>query len=369
MGSLFQRTRPVKVRGPELTLGVRPQPDGSSSPWLPAESLQLADAWTPDLDEVRVGEPVTRTVAITAQGLSAAQLPDLLTKVPEGVNLYPDKPRAETRPDGDTLVAVKEIKQALVPTVAGELTLPEVRLAWWDTGEDRERVAVLPARVVQVLPARSGASSGAAVSPRPVERTPADTGRGGETDVLNPSALIPEPLAQSRDDPGAAGALLHGFPRDAGYWPWLGAGLGLLWLLTLVLWLRERARCLHQRSVARSKREKAPAPSLSSARSLVHRACDTNDARAARDALLAWAQVCWPKDPPTRLDSLVTRLRGAAVEALRDLDRSLYASGSDTWNGKAAWEHIRPALAEAESGSAKKRGGEGALRPLYPQRA
>ena len=32
------------------------------------------------------------------------------------------------------------------------------------------------------------------------------------------------------------------WPLPAGYWPWLGLGLGLVWLLTLLLWWRERRR-------------------------------------------------------------------------------------------------------------------------------
>jgi hypothetical protein len=368
MESLFHPTRPIKVRGPELTLNVQPQPDGSSSPWLPAESLQLADTWTADLAELRVGEPVTRTIAITAQGLSAAQLPELLTEVPDSVNLYPDKPRTETRVDGDTLVAVKEIKQALVPSEAGELTLPEVRLAWWDTVEDRERVAVLPARVLQVLPVRAGARGGTE-GPRPRESIPADTRRAGVAELLPPSALLPKTDGQGPAEPGVTHALRRGFPPDAGYWPWLGLGLGLLWAVTLLLWLRERGRRHRKRSAARARRDGMPAPSLSSARSLVRRACDADDPRAARDALLEWARACWPADPPTRLDSLATRFTGPAVEALRELDRSLYSPDNSAWNGKAAWEHIRPALAESESAGTLKREGEGPLPPLYPQRA
>jgi len=166
MDGLFQRTKPIQVRGPSLTLDVKPPPAGSSSPWLPAESLQLAETWTPDPRQARVGEPLTRTLAITAQGLNAAQLPDLTGTVPEGIKLYPDKPRTETRAEGDTLVAVKEVKLALVPSMAGRLSLPEVRLAWWDTRENREKLAVLPARTLEVQPASDEVRAGAG-SPAP----------------------------------------------------------------------------------------------------------------------------------------------------------------------------------------------------------
>jgi hypothetical protein len=43
LGGLLEQTRPVQVRGQDLTLTVRPQPDGTPSPWLPADSLQLTE--------------------------------------------------------------------------------------------------------------------------------------------------------------------------------------------------------------------------------------------------------------------------------------------------------------------------------------
>ncbi|MGA7982058.1 MAG: BatD family protein, partial [Chromatiaceae bacterium] len=157
MDSMFEETRPVQVRGRRLSLDVKPQPAAAPSPWLPAESLQLSETWSPDPPVFRVGEPVTRTIAITGQGVSASQLPDLAPSVPSGIKVYPDKAQAQTRAEGDDLVAMKVIKLALVPTAPGKLTLPEVRLPWWDTQTNQERVAVLPARTLDVLPARAGA--------------------------------------------------------------------------------------------------------------------------------------------------------------------------------------------------------------------
>jgi hypothetical protein len=367
MDGLLQRTRPIKVRGPALTLEVRPQPAGSPVPWLPAQSLQLSDTWTPDLSELRVGEPVTRTIAITAQGLTAAQLPDLIPDVPDGVKLYPDKPRSETRAEGGDLVAVKEIKHALVPSVAGELTLPEVRLAWWDTQEERERVAVLPARVVRVLPARSPAAVDTA-PPTPAPEPANGEGPAPTQDALPLSALIPdqEPVVMEGT---AADVTRSGFPLPAGYWPWLGAVLGLLWLLTLLLWLRERRRRNGMLQARRAQRERHPAPSLSSARSRVRRACEANDPRAARDALLAWAALCWRGRAPMRLESLADRLGGPAGETLHALDRSLYAPQSGTWDGRAAWDSLRPALMGAETAGHESRQEAASLPPLYPTNA
>ena len=87
--------RRVIERGPDVTLEVRPQPAGTTGPWLPAQSIQLADQWTPSPPRLRVGEPATRTLTITAQGTTAAQLPTLDAGSADGVKVYPEPPSTE----------------------------------------------------------------------------------------------------------------------------------------------------------------------------------------------------------------------------------------------------------------------------------
>ncbi len=363
MGGLFQSTRPVRVSGRELELAVRPQPAGTGSPWLPAESLQLVETWSPDISELRVGEPVTRTIAITAQGLTDAQLPDLEIPLPDGVRAYPDKTRAETRADGDDLVSVKEIKLALVASAEGELTLPEVRLSWWDTEADRERVAALPARVVNVLPARAGAPAAPAQFAAEPSLAQAESGR--------PAHKTPEAPAGIQDaaPPSERPAPID-WPFPAGLWPWISGGLVVVWLLTLGLWLRER-RASRQRGEPKGGKPpgSAQGTSLSHLRSGIKRACVAGDPRAAREALLAWAAVNWPDAPPRRLEDLARRLDAGAGDALEELDRCLYAGAAARWDGARAWSALEPMLSRASRGSGDRAAAADALPPLYPRGA
>ncbi|MFZ0791353.1 MAG: BatD family protein, partial [Chromatiaceae bacterium] len=50
--------RRVLERGPDRTVDVRAQPPSSGTAWLPAESVELTDEWTPSPPQFRVGEPV-----------------------------------------------------------------------------------------------------------------------------------------------------------------------------------------------------------------------------------------------------------------------------------------------------------------------
>jgi hypothetical protein len=357
--------RRVVERGPDRTLEVRPQPAGTGTPWLPAQSIQLADQWSPSPPRLRVGEPVTRTLTITAQGATAAQLPTLDGGSPDGVKVYPEPPSSEDLAGGGPPAALKTLKMALVPTRAGPLTLPEIRLHWWDTVEDRQRVAVIPQRTLEVEPA-----AGAASTPEPSP---------GSIPAPIPTPIPAAPVSQGEPDkasskPGdvtrapAWHVLLDGY--GAGPWPWLSLLLGLGWLLTLgwILWQRRRGGSLAGGKTARGAAVRPE--SARSALSAVRRAFSEGDPRAAREALLTWGRVRWPDQPPAGLGTLAGRLGGGdAVRVLEAIDRAIYAlgggQGGSTWNGSAAWAQIEPLLKGGQSPGSVP--GDEPLPALYPQ--
>jgi hypothetical protein len=362
--------RRVIERGPEHTVEVRPQPDGTGPHWLPAESIQLADEWTPSPPHPRVGEPLTRTLTITARGVAAAQLPTLEPGAPQGANLYPETPQGEDLPgSGNGPASVKTLKLALVPTRAGALTLPEIRLPWWDTKADQARVATIPARTLQVESAPAGSAAA-----RPAESQAASP--RVEPQLQAPSAAAPETAHSA--PPAAAGSaappsppswLPHWPPRlgdllgEAGPWPPIALVLGLGWLITLGWLIRERHRlrgapAAQPRGAVAERRGE----SQRAAAAALRRACADSDPRAARAALLAWGRSRWNGAGPKGLGELAERLGdGTAREALADLDRAVYAQGGLAWDGPAAWQRLKPLI------DAQAQGREGRATPPLPE--
>jgi len=350
--SLFGRMRTVRIRAQEVSLEVQPQPPGTPTPWLPAESVALNETWSPDPPRFRVGEPVTRTIAITAQGVSATQLPDLAPAASGGISLYPDKPRLQTRVDGDTLVAQKTTATALVPSQPGKYTLPAVELHWWNTQHNRPEVARLPARMIEVA---AGAAATPAPSGNPVSPAPAP-----QVDPA-PGNIPPA----DRQLPAAGGTAQQGLEFN-NPWAWLAAAFALAWLITVVLWWRTR----RNRQPTPAVSGPGPAASITrpdpaAALRELQQACEQNDARGARQALLGWAAAHWPAQPPQTLQQLALRLPQAAGDALHDLDRHLYAAGGSPWHGSAAWQALQAALTAVASEQGKSQR-SGALPPLYP---
>jgi hypothetical protein len=322
----LSRGRLIEARSEPVTLIVRPQPnDYSGAHWLPSPELHLTEDWS--TEEFRVGEPITRTLRLSARGLDAAQLPDLAVPDLDWARVYPDQPETETRHDGSWLQSRWEQRQALVPNAAGEFELPALRLVWWDTAADRERVAELPARTVTVLPTATAAE--------PL-----------------PPIIAPPP------EPQAAPAPVVVETGAAGFWPWLSAALLGVWVLTLLGWWRERRR----RSPPAHPAETLPR--ARTARTALRDACRNGDRQAAAHALLDWARAEWPDSPPTSLGALAARLPRARPVIL-DLDRALYAADAANWRGEELWRVVRAGLRESPPEPTAPRS---ALPPLYPRR-
>jgi len=350
IGGLFTETRPVRIRGRDITLNVLPQPAGVQGQWLPAKSLSLAEAWSPDPPVFRVGEPVTRTIALIVDGLSAAQLPDLAPPLPSGMKAYPDQPQNETRAEADSLITTRTLKTALIPTAPGSVTLPEFRIHWWDTEAQQPRVATLPARTFQVLPPRAGTSAatatGAPATAGANAAAPAAASTSSHTDM---QALQPKP--------------------QPAYWPGIAAAVTAGWLVTLVLWRISSTR--GRNGIPRPAPAGDAAPSrrqqLGQCRTRLKNACHSNDPRAAKAALLDWAVLQWPAAPPRDLSALAGRISNAAARGeIIALDRLLYAGDAQQgWDSHAAWPVLEQVLVQkaptADSGTDEP------LPDLYPR--
>lgn len=343
-GSLAQRNRMFYMRGRDISIDVQPQPAGSSRPWLPADAVTLEEGWSLNLGQARVGEPLTRSVTLNARGVTGTQLPDLTFESVPGVAIYQDKSQVNTRVTGSGLLARKVFKAAYVPSWAGRHELPEIKLPWWDTQTNQQRIATIPARSIEVLPA---AGSVAQTPQTPHQQVPQPT--ASSTGPVMEGQPMNESTADERSGPmwqDRALDRLHSIGEritGAGYWPWLAALFAFAWLITLMLLWR------HRRD-SKDEGEKEPPKRVSvnpgAAMRKVQKACTANDPQAARKHLLVWAAATWPDDAPRGLDELAQRLPGSAREQLAALDRELYSPGQQAWDAGRFWQTLAPVMRE-----------------------
>lgn len=331
---MFDRGKRITLRSEPVELQVRPRPDSfSGDTWLPARSLTLHDPWLDSPPEFRMGEPITRTFVLQAQGLLETQLPELQTTAMAGFRTYPDQPVSESRKDTPWITAYREEKRAIVPEQTGALTLPEVALAWWDTQADQERVALIPELTVQVLPASDADS---AVTPAEEEQTL----RTGISERPRPT-------------------------DSDSIWPMIALALLVLWVVTLAAWLRER----RQTPGHAEAQEPQPEPSLRRAKKRFVAACAANQAPEAAKALVAWCDLASPEVSCRTLRQVANLLDDAQARAqVMELDRALYAAHSASdWQGGELTRLLGKGLPLKASGK-RASGKADVLPPLYSRR-
>jgi hypothetical protein len=318
----------LQAAGDSIALDVRASPPGAPRPWLPTPELTLQDESGALPQRITVGEPLTLSVRVAAQGLFAEQLPELALPAVDGAQVYPDRESTQTVEVSGGVIGERVRKFAVVPNRAGTLELPAIRVGWWNTRTDSAEVAELPARRIEVL---AGASGG----------PPAASDTAAAIDLGTATPTLPDSADAVRAWQLTAIALLF----------------LLLWLATLawgLLW-RQRAR------VAAPTGDVSPAPRpLHAAAPRLSAALAAGDATAIAAALRGEC----PHPVGDGLQSVAQNLDDAAqAAAVRELERALYADGDRL----AAVAHLRSALSsgprwrKATTGDAA----EDALPPLY----
>ena len=308
LGRLFGEGRRVRLASQPAEVTVKPRSPAAASPWLPARALTLAEEWSEDPPRLVAGEPVTWTLRLGATGLAGEQLPPIDLPELGSVRVYPDQPSIETRAGRDAVHGTRIQRIAMVPGVAGTLELPELRVEWWDVEADAPRTALIPARTLTVAEAPA----------------------------------IGEPLRPALADvPEADAAVLETAASDRRLWQGLSAALAVAWLATLVGLLRARGRLRRGGSAPPEPVSPGSPRNAAAARRRVLEACRAASPRAARDALLDWAETVWPESPPRDLADLAARVRGGSdagepfVEAILALDRALWAAEAAGWTGES----------------------------------
>lgn len=194
---MFDPGTPVSAAGDAIALDVRPRPASAAEPWLPAQSLDYR-AQSSATGVLRVGEPVTLSLRLSARGLSAEQLPELLLPAIEGAEVYPDQEASQTREGARGIEGERSRSFAVVPTRAGTLEMPRLVIRWWDVSADAAREAVIEAQQFEVEGGPSPASATPAATPAAIDGAHADRVQDAEIEGVHPfwrvAALAQPPL-------------------------------------------------------------------------------------------------------------------------------------------------------------------------------
>ena len=301
----FDATEPVRLISPTVTLDIKPIPQAvRNQEWLPSKNLQLTESWRTQHEPARAGEPITRTIAIKAFGITAAQLPkiDFTSQLPANVNVYPDNPNSKNSIENDNVVAEWQQTVAYIPTQAGDITLPEIAINWWDTVNNKLHSSKLPSKTFQ-LQASSLPHANESVqinTTKEVEQVPM---------LVNSNASKPRNI-----------------------WPYVALSLLIAWLGSLFFIYYKR----RNNSVTRKNSE-----TLSNKQILrqLKAACQQQNALQVKCYLEAWAKTQWPEKSPMNLGRIAQEiLDPTLLTELEKLSTHLYSPKATPWDGEFFWQ-------------------------------
>lgn len=133
------------IEGVSIDIKERPATVQNTDFWLPVTNLTLEESWSTDINSLKVGDSVVRTVTMTADGLDGAVLPPFSGTEIVGLNLYPDPPEIERTFVDGAIVGTRIETTSMVPIDSGNVVIPEISIPWWNVETDQLEATVIPA--------------------------------------------------------------------------------------------------------------------------------------------------------------------------------------------------------------------------------
>lgn len=287
-----------RLRSNSITLNIKDRSTiYSGDNWLPSPSIKLIEDW-PHNTEFRVGEPITRTITLMADNLTASQLPELEPLTVNNLKQYPDKPSLNNSKTTTGINAIRKEKIALIPTRPGVYTLPKIDLLWWNTQTNKIETAHISKREFTVLPA--------------VANSP-------QQDHL----LQPVP---SKNSSTTYPAIATEIQCTANKWVWLSGLFLVLWIATLILWWRSKAKQQRPKENSIEKTSK-----LNTCLKLLKHACDRNNQQETKSALIGWAKIVFNDTQIINLSQISEHADEPLKSKILSLNACLYSMNNTSW--------------------------------------
>jgi hypothetical protein len=286
----------VIARSKKIDILVKEVPKDAKGAWFPAEDVSIKAAWSGDISALTVGEPITRTITVTARAqLASAIAPLEQATLTDGLKSYKDKPQLSTKKSAQGFVATRIESEAIVANEPGRYVIPSTSIRWWNTNTKKWQTVTLKEEILNV---------------------------SGTAAVINTQAVSPQTEPTER----LATPIID--RATAKFWQLTSALLSLIVLIQFYLLVRKPI------NKAKSPKSPAKSQSESAAWSSLQTTLSSNNGHEIRAALLNWGQVILNTQNPLSMEALTEagilassdEQNSKAVEnAFKALDKHLFA--------------------------------------------
>jgi hypothetical protein len=223
LGLQSTATQPVSTQTQPFSLNIKHKPATYQGWWLPSPHTTLTESYQMP-DTLGVGEPITRTLTLTAQDVAADDRPVPSIKETDTIKVYANPEQRLDTPEGGQVT----VTLTLVPTQPGEISLPAAAVSWFNTTTEKIETASVPERVIFV----SGTSS----------------------DIQQPSA--PVISEKSSDETKATAQPIQNVPQPLP-WVWIILSLSFAFVFGIIV-----AVLILKHSQSTERKKKKPLPDL-----------------------------------------------------------------------------------------------------------
>jgi hypothetical protein len=314
--------------------------------WMPSSQLQLNQQWSSSLDQLVVGEPITRTITISAKGLTGSQILPLSLKPSGDYKVYPDQAQLDEQVGSDGVTGIRRESLALVPNRQGEIVLPEISVRWWDTVNQRMQTATLEAIRLDVGPAPSDSTSNTDSYLAPIDMADSDQNPSAQQNSVDQQSLL--------DNAGPSWLIQLSLALNA-----------LLLTLVVALLLKRSKQADADRAKSQlSSQSDNPRLKLKQRLKAIEIAAGKGDLAAVREGILVWARGAFPNEKVKTVDEIALLCADVELtEQLRLLDQSLYNRQSSE---KADLKLLIRRLKTLDIPVSESKTSTNGLKPLYP---
>lgn len=330
--------RQMNLLSKVTTLDVRPAPnDFTGKFWLPAQNISLSESYDSLNQPLTEGTTVTRTVTLKAEAMPAQLLPNLDFETNNQFSVYPETPEIKNKVKITDLTGISTTKVTYLFDKAGQITIPELKIHWFNTSTGKAEVTALPPRSLTITPS---------VKP------------STEANLSKPKLQIfHDPItkeAPQHSESTFLKFLLGQGPTSLIIWA-LVIGFGSAWVLVFLIWWLRNSRFFRQnrhRFVIKQ----------------VQKACKKNQPDLARTALLNWARLQWPERTILNLQEISQLAENPQLKKhLMVLSEVLYKTNTQSsWDGASLWQAFEAYIKLKPSSKKNKKQKHKDLPPINP---
>ena len=317
----------LRVRSLPVAINISPIPAASTAQhWIPTPQLTLEQQWQQSIITAQVGEPLTYSLTLEAEGLSYSQLPTIDLKSNENFTIYGDKAQTSNTANAEGIKGKRIENYAVIPKTAGTFTFPGATLRWWNIRTDTEESIRLPAQTIIVASSK--------ISETPISPSTQQTPSGSQTSSSSAT-------------------------KSTLLWQLTTLAALLLALVFFLLWQRNLhpIRAQHTPTDLSERIE----PNVKSIYTGIERAVAQKDWKLLKQQLLQWSSIT--SQTPIKSSQEARNYFPHLDNVLEQLDRCLY-SGREA---PPETKNLLKSLKNHQKTTKTHENNQDPLKPLYPK--